>query len=46
MATSEGRITLSDMKLVITRNGRKEERLLGSEEEREGVLRLTFGVVL
>ena len=46
MATPEGRITLSDMKLVVTRNGRKEERPLGSEEEIQTVLRETFGVVL
>lgn len=45
-ATPEGRITLSDMKLVTTRNGRKEEQVLASEEERRLVLAQLFGVVL
>jgi N-hydroxyarylamine O-acetyltransferase len=46
MATPEGRITLSEMKLILTRHGTKEERELGSEKERQTVLRQTFGVVL
>jgi N-hydroxyarylamine O-acetyltransferase len=45
-ATRDGRITLSDLKLVTTRNGRKEERVLASEEERRLVLAELFGVVL
>ncbi|HEV2115727.1 MAG TPA: arylamine N-acetyltransferase [Terriglobales bacterium] len=45
-ATAEGRITLSDMKLVITRDGSKEERMLSSEEEWRAALREYFGVVL
>jgi N-hydroxyarylamine O-acetyltransferase len=32
-ATSDGRITLSDMKLIITAGGTRKERLLNSEEE-------------
>ena len=45
-ATPEGRITLSDMKLVITSNGRKEEQVLSSEEEWRLALRRHFDVVL
>jgi N-hydroxyarylamine O-acetyltransferase len=45
-ATPDGRITLSDMKLVITRSGHKEERLLASDEEWRAVLREYFAVVL
>ena len=43
-ATVDGRITLADMKLVVTRNGKKEERLLGSEEEWRAELRERFGI--
>jgi N-hydroxyarylamine O-acetyltransferase len=32
-ATPDGRITLSDMKLIIARDGKKEERMLSSDEE-------------
>ena len=45
-ATPEGRVTLSDMKLVITREGDKQERMLGSEEEWRAALRRYFDVVL
>lgn len=45
-ATPDGRITLSDMKLVITRDGKKEERTLSSEEEWRAALREYFDVVL
>lgn len=45
-ATPEGRITLSDLKLIITRNGEKEERLLSSEDEWLQTLREHFGVAL
>jgi N-hydroxyarylamine O-acetyltransferase len=45
-ATPEGRITLADMKLIVTRNGSREERRLESEDERQGILREQFGVVL
>lgn len=45
-ATADGRITLSDMKLVITRDGNKEERMLSSEEEWRATLREYFDVVL
>ena len=46
IATPEGRITLSDMKLIVTRDGIKEERKLESEEEVQAVLMQTFEVTL
>jgi N-hydroxyarylamine O-acetyltransferase len=46
LATAEGRITLSDRKLIITQNGRREERMLGSEEEWRSVLMDYFLVKL
>jgi N-hydroxyarylamine O-acetyltransferase len=46
IATPEGRITLSDMKLISTRNGIREERLLESAEEWARELKAQFGVVL
>jgi N-hydroxyarylamine O-acetyltransferase len=45
-ATPEGRITLADKKLVVTRHGKKEERLLKSEDEWRTVLRDQFGISL
>jgi N-hydroxyarylamine O-acetyltransferase len=44
MLTSEGRVTLSDRKLICTRNGVREEHLLGSEEEWSAVLEDKFQV--
>ena len=46
IATLEGRVTLSDMKLIVTRYGRKEERMVRSDEEWRELLRNQFGVVL
>ncbi|HWM89586.1 MAG TPA: arylamine N-acetyltransferase [Thermoanaerobaculia bacterium] len=46
LATSEGRVTLSGMKLITTRGGERQERVVESEEERAGVLRELFGVVV
>lgn len=46
MATPEGRITLSDDKLIETRGGTRQERLLSDDEEWRGKLRELFGVVL
>jgi N-hydroxyarylamine O-acetyltransferase len=45
-ATPEGRITLADKKLVVTRNGKKEERLLKSEDEWRALLNDHFGIRL
>jgi N-hydroxyarylamine O-acetyltransferase len=46
MATPNGRITLADMKLIITNDGNKQERVLQSEEEWTAVLKLYFDVTL
>jgi N-hydroxyarylamine O-acetyltransferase len=45
-ATPEGRITLSGMKLIVTRNGHREEIPLSSEEERNNALQEYFGIKL
>jgi N-hydroxyarylamine O-acetyltransferase len=45
-ATPEGRVTLSELKLITTRNDHREERLLASEEERQRVLREQFGITV
>ena len=46
LATPDGKVTLSDMKLITTVNGRREERDVVSEEEYTDLLRDYFGVVL
>ena len=46
LATPDGRVTLSGRKLITTRGGERQERLLGSDEERASVLRELFGVVV
>jgi N-hydroxyarylamine O-acetyltransferase len=46
LATPEGRVSLSDMRLIITENGRREERELANPAEYESVLRDYFGVEL
>jgi len=46
MATPDGRITISDRRLIITRNGEKKERLLHSDEEWQSALQEYFGVIL
>jgi N-hydroxyarylamine O-acetyltransferase len=43
-ATPDGRITLSEMKLITTRNGSREERLLKSDGEWRAALADHFGV--
>ena len=45
-ATPEGRITLSDLKLIIARDGKKEEKMLASEEQWRAALREHFDIVL
>jgi N-hydroxyarylamine O-acetyltransferase len=45
-ALSDGRVTLTDLKLIFTRNGRKEESLLTSEEQWQAALKEHFGLVL
>jgi N-hydroxyarylamine O-acetyltransferase len=46
LPTLDGRITLSDLKFIRTRNGVREERLLNDEEEWLAVLEKDFGVKL
>ena len=43
-AMPDGRITLSEMKLITTRNGHRDERLLKSDDEWWAALRDHFGV--
>ncbi len=45
-ATPDGRITLSGMKLIVTRNGQRQERTLSSESEWNSALRELFGINL
>lgn len=45
-ATPDGRITLSEMKLIVTSKGQREERILASEEEWISVIREQFGMTL
>jgi N-hydroxyarylamine O-acetyltransferase len=46
-ATPEGRITLSEMRLITTsKNGGRQERTLASEEEYAATLRECFGIVM
>jgi N-hydroxyarylamine O-acetyltransferase len=46
LATPTGRITLSDLRLITTMHEKREERLLHSEEEYQGVLAEMFEIVL
>jgi len=46
LATAEGRVTLSDEKLIETRGDSREERLLSGDKEWRAQLRERFGVVL
>ena len=45
-ATPEGRVTLSEMKLIVTEKGQRKERALASHEEWLGILHEQFGVRL
>ena len=45
-ATPDGRITLADRRLILTRNGIREERLLASEEARLRALKEYFEIAL
>jgi N-hydroxyarylamine O-acetyltransferase len=46
IATPDGRVTLSEMRLIITRNVERQERALKSEEDYAAALREYFGVAL
>lgn len=45
-ATAGGRVTLSDMKLILSCNGSRQEKEIASEEERVDILREQFGIRL
>lgn len=44
LATSDGRITLSGMRLIVTSKDGREERTLASQEEYDEILREQFGI--
>jgi len=46
LALPDGRVTLSDLKLITTRGGVRQERMLADEVEHAAVLRELFGVVV
>lgn len=46
LATPDGRMTLSGMKLIVTKNGHRQERMLTSESEWVRVLQEQFGITL
>jgi N-hydroxyarylamine O-acetyltransferase len=46
MPTPDGRITVADRKLIFTRNGSREERVLASDAEWRAALKEHFDVVL
>jgi N-hydroxyarylamine O-acetyltransferase len=46
LATDDGRVTLSDLTLITTRNGNRQEAALGSEEEWRQALSKYFGMTL
>ena len=46
LATPDGRITLSDWKLILTSNGSREERILESAQEWRKALKSFFGIDL
>jgi N-hydroxyarylamine O-acetyltransferase len=45
-ATETGRITLSDMRLIETSGGQREERTLDNQHEYDAILRDRFGIVM
>jgi len=45
-ATPEGRITLSEMKLIVTSSAERQETTIGSEEERAKILQSEFAIRL
>jgi N-hydroxyarylamine O-acetyltransferase len=45
-ATPDGRVSLENDRLIVTRNGQRTERLVESKEEYHALLKKHFGVVL
>ena len=46
LATRDGRVTLSSKRLIVTRNGRREESMLNGENELRQCLNERFGIAL
>lgn len=46
LAVPTGRITVSDLRLITTTHGTREEQIIGSEEEYRDVLARRFGIVI
>ncbi len=46
MATPEGRVSLTDMQLVITNRAEKHESVVYSKDQYEAILRQKFGIVI
>jgi len=46
LARTDGRVTIADRKLIFTRNGGREERLLTSDAEWQAALKEHFAIVL
>lgn len=46
LATEDGRVTLSGMRLIVTSKEGREERTLASQQEYEDILREHFGIVI
>jgi N-hydroxyarylamine O-acetyltransferase len=46
LATPDGRLTLSGMRLIVTSNGRREEQTLAAEADWHSALRDRFGIAL
>jgi N-hydroxyarylamine O-acetyltransferase len=44
LATPDGRVTLSDMKLIVTKNGERQERSLSDDDEYRSTLSKYFGI--
>jgi len=44
LATSDGRITVSDMLFIVTSNGLREERTLSNSQEYDEILHKQFGI--
>jgi N-hydroxyarylamine O-acetyltransferase len=43
--TPDGRLTVADRRLILTRNGTREEQLLASDEERSAALKQYLKIV-
>ena len=46
LATEDGRVSLSEMRLITTRDQLRDERLLKDQQEYDSVLREQFGIVM